>query len=208
LDENLDRVLDALYTQTPSEGSFAQTKNRLKAALQEVLPPLVHYGLIAKTSIGPVWVAAGKKGLVGIDFEVSEKDLVAQLEKDGRARAVRKDEVISKEIGQVRAYLEGKIDAFDMDVDIGALTKFQRMVLNAARQVPRGQVATYGEIAERIGKPRAFRAVGQALRNNPIPIVIPCHRVINADGTLGGYGGKVGSQRKIQLLQLEGAILA
>jgi methylated-DNA-[protein]-cysteine S-methyltransferase len=81
-------------------------------------------------------------------------------------------------------------------------------VLNAARQVPRGQVATYGEIAERIGKPRAFRAVGQALRNNPIPIVIPCHRVINADGTLGGYGGKVGSQRKIQLLQLEGAILA
>jgi hypothetical protein len=101
--ENLERALDALYAQTPGEGSFAQAKGRLATALQEVLPPLVHYGLIAKTKIGPVWVAAGKKGLVGIDFEVSEEDFVAQLEKGGRARAARKDEVISTEIWRARS---------------------------------------------------------------------------------------------------------
>ncbi|MBN2503327.1 MAG: MGMT family protein, partial [Anaerolineales bacterium] len=72
----------------------------------------------------------------------------------------------------------------------------------------RGQVATYSEIAKTIGKPKASRAVGQALRRNPIPIVIPCHRVIASDGTLGGYAGVMGDKRKIKLLKLEGVMLA
>jgi methylated-DNA-[protein]-cysteine S-methyltransferase len=81
-------------------------------------------------------------------------------------------------------------------------------VLEETRRVPRGQVSTYAEIARRIGNPKAVRAVGQALRRNPIPIVVPCHRVVASDGTLGGYGGNLRDQRKLDLLKLEGVSFA
>jgi len=76
------------------------------------------------------------------------------------------------------------------------------------REIPFGASTTYGEIAEAIENPNSSRAIGQVLRRNPIPIIIPCHRVLSADGTLGGYGGVMGSKRKIALLKHEGVILA
>src|SRR3972149_1082691 len=86
-----------------------------------------------------------------------------------------------------------------------ALPEFQRRVLLAALKIPHGQVTTYGEIARRIGHPKAARAVGQALGHNPIPLVIPCHRVLGADGSLHGYGAGKGVPTKAWLLTLEGA---
>ncbi len=88
---------------------------------------------------------------------------------------------------------------------MSALTPFQKAVLSAISQVPAGETTSYGGLARRIGKPGAARAVGRALGSNPIPIIIPCHRALAADGSLGGYSGRGGVQTKQALLALEGA---
>jgi methylated-DNA-[protein]-cysteine S-methyltransferase len=95
---------------------------------------------------------------------------------------------------------------FELPVDLDRLTPFQVTVLQAARSIPSGSVWTYGQLARTIGSPKASRAVGQALGRNPVPIVIPCHRVVASDGSLGGYSGGGGLQSKRFLLGLEGAI--
>ena len=95
---------------------------------------------------------------------------------------------------------------FDLRLDLSELTPFHRRVLLAAAEVPAGKVVSYGEIARRIGRPAGSRAVGQALGRNPVPIVIPCHRVVAAGGQLGGYTGGLDIKRK--LLRLEGALAA
>ncbi len=100
-----------------------------------------------------------------------------------------------------REYLAGRLKAFEMPIDLSLLTPFQRRVLEATTEVGFSQTAGYGEIARRVGRPGASRAVGNALSKNPVPIVIPCHRVIASDGTLGGYRG--GLQYKEALLALE-----
>ena len=101
-----------------------------------------------------------------------------------------------------------KFGLVQTDIDLRDSTQFQRKVLEAAVAVPPGFVATYGEIAARIGKPKSSRAVGQALARNPIPIVVPCHRVVAADGSLTGYSGAGGIETKASLLRLEGATIA
>ena len=91
-------------------------------------------------------------------------------------------------------------------VDLAALPVFQQLVLAELQRVPYGATATYGGLAKRIGKPQAARAVGGALNKNPVPIIVPCHRVVGSTGSLVGYAG--GLERKRQLLALEGAVLA
>ncbi len=109
---------------------------------------------------------------------------------------------------QINDYLMGNIRNFTLPLDLNQQTPFQRKVLMTIQEIPYGQVSTYSEIAKRIEQPTAYRAAGQALRRNPMPIVIPCHRVVHSDGSLGGYGGTLCSERKITLLKLEGIILA
>jgi methylated-DNA-[protein]-cysteine S-methyltransferase len=87
------------------------------------------------------------------------------------------------------------------------LTTFQRKVLLTVAEVPRGEFTTYAELAKRIGQPKAARAVGQALGSNPMPLVLPCHRVLASDGSMGGYSGRGGVKTKEKLLRLEGARL-
>jgi methylated-DNA-[protein]-cysteine S-methyltransferase len=99
----------------------------------------------------------------------------------------------------------GRRQTFDLPVHLSHVTAFQRQVLLAACQIPRGQVRTYSEVARQIGRPGAARAVGQALSHNPVPIVVPCHRVLAADGSLRGYLGSQGVETKQRLLVLEGA---
>ena len=86
-------------------------------------------------------------------------------------------------------------------------TKFQKKVWNYLKKIPRGKVKTYLEVAKAIGKPKAFRAVANAVAKNPYPIIIPCHRVIRSDGSLGGYSGKGGIQQKRRLLNSENVLL-
>jgi methylated-DNA-[protein]-cysteine S-methyltransferase len=109
-------------------------------------------------------------------------------------------------VRELREYAQGHRHRFDLPLDWSSLKPFQRAVLETAKQIPFGETRSYGWIAEQIGKPRAARAVGQALRSNPIPIILPCHRVVRGDGGLGGYAGGIALKRK--LLTLEGAMLA
>jgi methylated-DNA-[protein]-cysteine S-methyltransferase len=103
-------------------------------------------------------------------------------------------------VEQLRAYFAGDLTQFDLTLDLRG-TPFQRQVWHALTEIPYGETQSYGEIAERVGKPGAARAVGMANGHNPIAIIVPCHRVIGADGSLTGYGG--GLDRKRILLQLE-----
>jgi methylated-DNA-[protein]-cysteine S-methyltransferase len=103
-------------------------------------------------------------------------------------------------VDQLRAYFDGELTEFDIELELEG-TPFQREVWGALREIPYGETWSYGELAERIGKPGAARAVGLANGRNPIAIIVPCHRVIGANGSLTGYGG--GLPRKQHLLQLE-----
>lgn len=108
-------------------------------------------------------------------------------------------------IDRVLDHLARGRDAFDdVPVDLSAVTSFQRRVLEALRAVPPGETVTYGQLAERVGRPGAARAVGGAVAANPVPVVVPCHRVVAADGGLGGYSGGRGAETKARLLRAEG----
>ncbi|HET7159453.1 MAG TPA: methylated-DNA--[protein]-cysteine S-methyltransferase [Burkholderiales bacterium] len=119
-----------------------------------------------------------------------------------RAIAVREDAKLSAPLEQLRAYFAGKLQRFDLPIKAEG-TPFQQRVWAALCDIPYGETISYGELARRIGQPTASRAVGLANGQNPISIIVPCHRVIGADGTLTGYGG--GLERKRWLLTHEGA---
>lgn len=201
------RSLDALYASGPKTKDASLAQLALQNALSKVLAP-IYYDRLDETPLGPVWVAAGPRGLVAVEYNGSEGSFRAYLAKLTGGQPRRAAEKVSGAKAQLLAYISGRSDHIEIDVDLSAITPFQRRVLEETRKVPRGQVSTYAEIAKRVGKPKAFRAVGQALRRNPLPIVVPCHRVIASDGSLGGYSGEMRSQRKLQLLRLEGVALA
>ena len=114
----------------------------------------------------------------------------------------------SQWLAHLREYFAGKRRAFPLEIAWNTLPPFQRAVLQATAAIPYGETRTYGQIAAAIGKPGAARAVGRALASNPMPIVIPCHRVVSADGRLHGYSGPGGLETKARLLALESASLA
>ena len=122
------------------------------------------------------------------------------------ARVLRSPKPLDPVKRQLDEYFEGQRRRFDLDIDLRLARDFGRTVLEELGRVPFGEVTTYGALAARAGKPRAARAVGTIMNRNPIPIVLPCHRVVGANGSLVGYAG--GLERKQQLLRLEGALLA
>jgi O-6-methylguanine DNA methyltransferase len=106
---------------------------------------------------------------------------------------------------QLKDYFKGKRAVFDCRLDLSGSTPFQRRVWKATMEIPYGQVRSYKWVAGKIGNPSACRAVGHALAANPLPVIIPCHRVIRSDGQPGGFGGRAGNvQTKIEMLSLEG----
>jgi methylated-DNA-[protein]-cysteine S-methyltransferase len=155
--------------------------------------------------VGPLFVAVNDRGLVALDFGLSEQEFVARVAHRTKATLIRSDDTTAGAMKQVKEYLEGQRTKFDLPLDLSTLSEFQRRVLTIALKIPRGKYLTYGDVAKAIGKPQASRAVGQALGHNPIPIVIPCHRVLGSDGSLHGYSGGGGLRTKAWLLQLEGA---
>jgi methylated-DNA-[protein]-cysteine S-methyltransferase len=158
---------------------------------------------LADTPIGTLLVAATDRGLCQISFD-PDRGLDELSEAAGRRvlRVPRRIEAARRELDE---YFEGRRTEFDLPLDVTRVPEFQRVVLHELALVPYGEVTTYGALAARVGKPRAARAVGGAMNRNPIPIVLPCHRVIGASGSLTGYGG--GLDRKRALLKLEGALL-
>jgi methylated-DNA-[protein]-cysteine S-methyltransferase len=144
---------------------------------------------LVPSPIGPVTIAVDDGALVQLDLEGTTQPNVDR-DSAGVAECIE-------------AYFEGEIGAIDKVLVNAAGTPFQRDVWHALRRIPPGETASYGEIAAAVGKPRAVRAVGSANANNPTALVVPCHRVIRSDGTIGGYGG--GLDRKRWLLAHEAA---
>lgn len=200
--------LDALYGEGPGDKETEAALERLAANIEEVLPPIVFYDQFQDRKLGSVWLATRGREVVAISYEDTEDGLLSYLAKLIKGRFVRSAEAVAWAKQDVLEYLRGERDSFGLDTDLSSITEFQRRVLEETRKIPRGQFSTYSEIAKRIGKPNASRAVGQALRRNPIPIVVPCHRVVASDGTLGGYSGRMGDERKVHLLKLEGVVFA
>lgn len=147
------------------------------------------------TPIGPVLIAGDADAIRRIAFPKNGKPVQPEPEWKHSARGP-----VGEAIRQLREYFAGRRTGFDLPLAPQG-TPFQRAVWRQLQDIPYGGVISYGELARRVGNPKASRAVGAANGANPIPIVIPCHRVIAADGKLGGFGG--GLPVKQALLQLE-----
>ena len=201
------REIDSVLSSGPTPADWDHARQALARRLARGVPPPVYYARINRSPVGALWVAVGERGLMAVEFDEPEAEFRRRLERRVARQAVRADDRTIEARQQVLDYLKGRRRHFSLAVDLRHLTPFQRRVLQAAQAVPRGEVSTYGQIARRIGRPRSARAVGQALGSNPVPIVIPCHRILASDGGLGGYSGRGGIRTKRQLLQLEGAKL-
>lgn len=157
----------------------------------------------APTPIGPLWVGVSERGLASVGFCSSEDEYRKKLARYGFLTARVDPHCTAIYVQQIREYLDGLRCAFDFPVDWSFMAPFQAQVLQATCAIPYGEVRTYGDLARQVGRPRAARAVGRAQATNPIPIVVPCHRVVGSDGKLHGYGGRGGLNTKQWLLDME-----
>jgi methylated-DNA-[protein]-cysteine S-methyltransferase len=158
---------------------------------------------LAESPLGDLLVAVTDRGLCRIAYRPDAA--LDELAGDFGARVLRLPRRLDHARRQLDQYFTGERREFDLETDLSPIPDFQQNVLRELTRVPFGQVTTYGALAAKIGKPRAARAVGGALNRNPVPIVLPCHRVVGSTGSLVGYAG--GLDRKEALLRLEGARL-
>jgi len=154
--------------------------------------------------LGSLFAAVSERGLCALGIGRQETDFLEKF--DARARLRKSPRAVEQVMAQLREYFAGKRRRFDLPVDLAAVTPFQQSVLDIACRIAPGQVWTYHRVAKELGRPDCSRPVGQALARNPVPIVVPCHRVIASNGSLGGYSGGSGLQAKRWLLRLEGAM--
>lgn len=154
--------------------------------------------------LGRLLVAATPRGMVRLAYPTEDRDTVlVGLASAVSPRVLEAPRPLEPLVRQLDEYFSGQRRTFEVPIDWSLTTGFQRKVLESLSGVPYGGVTSYGELAARAGSPRAARATGNALGANPIPIIVPCHRVIRSGGALGGYVG--GTDRKELLLRLEGA---
>ena len=158
----------------------------------------------AESPFGTLLLAATRRGLVRLAFpEESLDGMLEALAQRVSPRIVEARAPLDEVRRELEEYFEGRRRGFEVALDWTLVAPFARRVLRATSRIPYGGVLSYAEVAADAGSPRGFRAAGNALGANPIPIVVPCHRVLRSGGALGGYGG--GLERKRFLLQLEGA---
>jgi methylated-DNA-[protein]-cysteine S-methyltransferase len=167
--------------------------------------PAIYIGKLPSSPIGPMWVAVSGMGLIAIDWDLPQVDFVHQLQHQFPADVLHDESRTSEPARQLMEYLAGHRRQFDLPLDLSHMSPFQVRVLHLTSSIPYGQTSTYKEIATRLGNPNAARAVGRVEATNPIPLVIPCHRVLGTDGSLHGYGGPGGIKLKAWLLELEHA---
>jgi methylated-DNA-[protein]-cysteine S-methyltransferase len=165
---------------------------------------------VVGTDIGPLLLAATRDGLVNVVFHATDavRDrAVARLAErlGGEPVEAPHSPLLAEAIRQVRAYFTGGRRDFDLPLDWSLIAGFNREVLRElAAGVPYGSVVGYGDLADRVGRPGGAQAVGMAMGANPLPVVVPCHRVVESDGGIGGFGGGVDTKRR--LLALEGVL--
>jgi methylated-DNA-[protein]-cysteine S-methyltransferase len=185
---------------------IGEARERLLAKAKKEGLTTVGYDVIG-SPLGPLWVAIGPKGVTTIHYggEPSEGELrrLVRVYGPGVVPDHRRSSALARELDE---YFTGTRRAFDIDVDLSGLTPFQTKILAATAKIPFGSVSTYQAVARKAGNEKASRAAGGALNQNPIPIVVPCHRVVGSNGSLVGYAGGLDVKRR--LLALEGADIA
>ena len=156
---------------------------------------------VADTQIGPLLLAVTERGLCRISFDPEPDRETETLARTFGVRVLRAPRELDSVRRELDEYFEGRRRDFDLPLDLRGREGFSRDILERLAKVPYGEVTTYKSLAVEAGNPRAARAVGTIMNRNPIPIVLPCHRVVGSNGSLVGYGG--GLERKRLLLDLE-----
>jgi methylated-DNA-[protein]-cysteine S-methyltransferase len=188
----------------PADGSRDAAERFAARAAEEGLLD-VAYALV-DSPLGRLLTARTRRGLVEISYGAERPDdLLARLSERLSPRVLEMPARLDDVRRQLDEYFEGRRTSFEVPIDWSLSTGFTQRVLRATAKVPFGQLASYRDVATRAGNERAVRAAGNALGHNPIPIVVPCHRIIRTGGALGGYTG--GLERKEYLLKLEGVLL-
>lgn len=198
--------LQRLVTEADAERRSAAAAARLpeRAEAEGLLDVAV---AAVPSPLGELFVAVTPRGIARVSYASEDRDeVLAELAQRLSPRILTSARAVDEVRRELDEYFDGRRTRFDLRLDRRLIRGIARDVLGAAARIPFGRTSTYGDIALRIGRPRAARAVGNALGSNPIPIVIPCHRVLRAGGQLGGYGG--GVERKQVLLTLEGVLPA
>ncbi|MEA2315806.1 MAG: methylated-DNA-[protein]-cysteine S-methyltransferase [Solirubrobacteraceae bacterium] len=196
-------IAGALRRRPEDEQAAAHAARRVvERALAEGLADVSYAP--ADSPFGTLLVAASARGLVRVAFPEEELDSVLEsIARRLSPRIVQAKAPLDSVRRQLEEYFLGERRAFELALDWSLIGPFGRRVLSVTSEIPYGSVLSYREVAAEAGSPRGSRAAGNALGANPIPIVIPCHRVLRSGGALGGYGG--GLERKRWLLELEGA---
>lgn len=159
-----------------------------------------------KSPVGEILATRTEKGLKSITFPKTRwHRFLAALREDETVELKRDEKKFSSLRKELKRYFSGKKLSFRQPLDLTGGSAFQKRVWNAMQRIPPGQTKSYGWLAQRVGGKDKARAVGAACGANPIPIVVPCHRVVKTDGSLGGYGGGLGVKRK--LLKMEKAAI-
>ena len=165
----------------------------------------LRYAIMQNTPVGTLGLAAGAAGLNHVSYVKDEDQFLERLLEESDGPVMRSD-ALDRTRRALDRYFGGRSLAFDdIEVDLSAMPEFGRKVLRETARIPAGRWLSYAQVAAKAGNPRASRAAGNALHNNPVAIIVPCHRVLRADGSLGGYGG--GTSIKEWLLRHEGATL-
>jgi methylated-DNA-[protein]-cysteine S-methyltransferase len=194
--------LDQMFSRAPRRTQLASAEKILAALLSQFPEQKLYYDVARFPSFGTVIAAATERGLCFISFRESGEADYLERWTAADFTVVRQAEALARPMDQLARYFAGRLRTFDLPLDLRFATDFTRTVLAVTAEIGYGKVRTYQDIARAIRKPRATRAVGNALGRNPIPIVIPCHRVVASGGELGGFTG--GLQYKRKLLRIEG----
>lgn len=170
------------------------------------MPP-VYIGELSHTPLGTIWLAVSDQGLTAVDLWDDRAQFVAKLQATTGQAPIYAPAQTAVAAQQLQAYLAKERTTFDLPIDWSVMTPFQVTVLQAVAKVGYGRLTTYKQLALDLGQPTAVRAIGRANATNPMPIVVPCHRVLGADGKLHGYSAAGGLETKAWLLRLEGSWL-
>ena len=195
----------AFNVRLESRDATAQTNSNALNLLRSSIEEMVAYVGELQAPWGKLGVAVTDRGVTRIEFGASADRTAELVAGDGLIPEPATGELAPLE-RELDEYFEGQRKRFDIATDLRTKNSFLKAVLGRTAQIPAGSYSTYGGVAADIGNPRAYRAVGNALGSNPIPIIIPCHRVLASGGAIGGYGGGLSIKRF--LLELEGAELS
>jgi methylated-DNA-[protein]-cysteine S-methyltransferase len=190
-----------LFASLSDAGTLSRLKDKLELAADAEGLLDVAYTII-DSPVGPLLLAATPKGLVRVAYAVEDHDRVLDtLTEQISSRVLRAPKRLDMAARELDEYFGRKRRAFDVPLDLSLSRGFRQLVQRHLPEIGYGQTRTYGQVAQLVGSPKAVRAVGTACATNPLPVVVPCHRVLKADGTPGGYVG--GPAAKIALLRLE-----